>query len=115
MKDMNAVQFLEAIANGEMNDDIMEWAKNRLATRDEEAKKAAQKRNDKWYAENGELLNAVTALLTNASHPLTCAEIMASVEGINSTSKATAVVKRIEGVKVTDVQVDKRIVKAYSL
>lgn len=115
MKNMNAVQFLEAIANGEMNNDIIEWAKNRLATRDEEAKKAAQKRNDKWYAENGALLEAVHNLLVSASHAVTAAEIVASIDGIDSTSKATAVVKRIEGVRVVDVQIDKRIVKGYTL
>lgn len=115
MKNMNAVQFLEAIANGEMNNDIMEWAKNRLATRDEEAKKAAQKRNDKWYAENGALLEAVRNLLGSVTHAVTAAEIVASIDGIDSTSKATAVVKRIEGVRVVDVQVDKRIVKGYTL
>lgn len=113
MKNMN--EFLTTIASGTINDEAIAFAQNELNKRAAANASAATKRTDKWYAENGELLNAVTDLLTSASHPLTCAEIMASVEGINSTSKATAVVKRIEGVKVTDVQVDKRIVKAYSL
>ena len=107
--------FLTTIASGIINDEAIDFAKAELEKRASENASAAKKRNEKWYAENGALLEKLTEVLTNATHPLTCAEIMASVEGINSTSKATAVATRIEGIKVTDVQVDKRIVKAYSL
>ena len=112
---MNAVQFLEAIANGEMNNDIMEWAKNRLATRDEEAKKAAQKRNDKWLAENGALLTAVETFLRSVGRPVVGAEIVAAVDGIENPSKARSVALRIEGIKVGETVYDKRVVKTYSL
>ena len=111
----NMKDFLTTIANGIINDEAIDFAKAELEKRANENASAAKKRTDKWYTENGELLKELTEVLKNASHPLTCAEIMAAVDGINSTSKATAVASRIEGVKVTEVQVDKRVVKAYSL
>ena len=113
MKNMN--EFLSTIANGTINDEAIEFAKNELTKRATANANAAVKRNDKWYAENGALLEAVRNLLVSASHAVTAAEIVASIDGIDSTSKATAVVKRIEGVRVVDVQVDKRIVKGYTL
>ena len=111
----NMKDFLTAIANGTMNEEVQAFAQAELDKRASANASAATKRNDKWYAENGALLEAVKELLNGASHPVTCAEIVASVNGIDSTSKATAVVKRIEGVRSVDVQVDKRIVKGYTL
>lgn len=113
MKTMN--EFLTAVANGITSDETVDFAKNELAKRATANAKSVAKRNDKWYEENGVLLRAVETLLRTANHPLTCAEIVAKVDGIDNTSKATAIVKRIEGIKITDVQSDKRIVKAYSL
>jgi hypothetical protein len=111
----NMKDFLTTIANGIINDEAIEFAKAELEKRANENASAAKKRSDKWLADNGELLRELTEVLKNASHPLTCAEIIAAVDGINSTSKATAVASRVEGVKVSEVQVDKRVVKAYSL
>lgn len=113
MKNMN--EFLSTIANGTINDEAINFAKAELDKRATANANAAVKRNDKWYAENGALLEAVHNLLVSATHAVTAAEIVASIDGIDSTSKATAVVKRIEGVRVVDVQVDKRIVKGYTL
>lgn len=113
MKTMN--EFLTAVANGITSDETIEFATNELAKRATANAKAVSKRNDKWYEENSVLLHSVETLLRSTDHPLTCAEIVAKVEGIDNTSKATAIVKRIEGVKVTEVESNKRIVKAYSL
>jgi len=113
MKNMN--EFLTSIANGTLTDDAIAFAKSELEKRATANANAASKRNDKWYAENGELLEAVRALLISKGHPLTASEIVANVEGINSTSKATAICKRIEGIVIGEAQADKRIVKVYSL
>lgn len=113
MKNMN--EFLTSVASGTLTDEAIDFAKAELEKRAAANASAASKRSDKWLSENGELVKKLTEVLANASHPLTCAEIVAAVEGINSTSKATAVASRIEGIKSSDVQVGKRIVKAYSL
>ena len=112
---MNMNDFLNAVANGVTNSEIVDFAKSELTKRANANAKAATKRNDKWYEENGQLLRAVEVVLRSADHPLTCAEIVAKVDGIDNPSKATAIVKRIEGIKVSDSVTDKRIVKAYSL
>lgn len=57
MKNMN--EFLTSVANGTLTDEVIEFAKNELTKRANENAAAAQKRNDKWLAENGELIKVV--------------------------------------------------------
>ena len=108
--------FLTAVANGEMNPELQAAAtelleKHTKAVANRYAK-AAEKRN----AENAPLVEAVTDLLkANEGHVYTASEIKNLVDGIESTSKATFILKAVEGIKVSDVVVDKRVVKGYSL
>jgi len=113
MKNMN--EFLTSIANGTLTDDAIAFAKSELEKRATANANAASKRNDKWYAENGELLEAVRSFLTSKGHPVTASEIATNVSGVYTPSKATALCKHIEGIVIGEGQADKRIVKVYSL
>ena len=107
--------FLDAIARGEMNPDLQADALELL----EKHNKAAESRNakaaEKRAAENAPLVEAVTNLLRSNAKVFTAAEVRNLVDGIDSTSKATFILKAVEGIKVSDVVVDKRVVKGYSL
>lgn len=107
--------FLDAIARGEMNPDLQADALELL----EKHNKAAESRNakaaEKRAAENAPLVEAVTNLLRSNAKVFTAAEVKNLVDGIDSTSKATFILKAVEGIKVSDVVVDKRVVKGYSL
>ena len=106
--------FLTAIANGEMNPDLQAAATELL----EKHTKAAENRNskaaEKRAAENAPLVEAVTNLLQTNAKVFTAAEVKDAIDGIDSTSKATYVLKSIPGLKVSEVVVGNRVVKGYS-
>lgn len=106
--------FLAAIANGEMNPDLQAAATELL----EKHTKAAENRNskaaEKRAAENAPLVEAVTNLLQTNAKVFTAAEVKDAIDGIDSTSKATYVLKSIPGLKVSDVVIGNRVVKGYS-
>lgn len=108
--------FLDAIARGEMNPDLQADAAELLEKHNKAAANRTAKAAEKRAAENAPLVEAVTDLLkANEGHVYTAAEVKNLVDGIDSTSKATFVLKAVEGIKVSDVVVDKRVVKGYSL
>ena len=110
MKELLTATVEGAVVTAEM----AEKAKDALLKWDEDAKKRNAKAKEKKASEDAPLVDAVKALL--ADHQVrTASQIREAVEGIDTTPKATAICKRIEGIKVSDVQVDKRIVKGYSL
>lgn len=106
--------FLAAIANGEQSADLQKTAAELLEKHNKAAESRNSKAAEKRAAENAPLVEAVTNLLRSNAKVFTAAEVMAAIEGIDSTSKATAVLKSIEGLKVTEVVVNKRVVKGYS-
>ena len=94
--------------------EMAEKAQAELTKMAAEAATRAAKAKEKKASEDAPLVDAVKALL--ADHTVrTATQIRDAVEGIDSTSKATAICKRIDGIIVSDVVVDKRIVKGYSL
>ena len=94
--------------------EMAEKAQAELTKMATEAATRAAKAKEKKASEDAPLVDAVKALLSD--HQVrTASQVRDAVDGIDSTSKATAICKRIEGIKVSDVQVDKRIVKGYSL
>lgn len=106
--------FLAAIADGEMNPDLCAFAAEALEKHNKAAESRNSKAAEKRAAENAPLVEAVTNLLRSNAKVFTAAEVKDAVEGIDSTSKATAILKSIEGLKVTEVVVNKRVVKGYS-
>ena len=107
--------FLSAIANGEMYPEIQADALELLEKHNKAAESRNSKAAEKRAAENAPFVEAVTNLLRNSAKVFTAAEVKDAIEGIDSTSKATAILKMVEGVKVSEVVVNKRVVKGYSL
>ena len=106
--------FLAAIANGEQSADLQSTAAELL----EKHNKAAESRNakaaEKRAAENAPLVEAVTNLLQANAKVFTAAEVKDAIDGIDSTSKATYILKSIPGLKVSEVVIGNRVVKGYS-
>lgn len=111
---MNYSNFLSAVANGQMTEEIQSTAADLLAKHQKQTSAANARSRAKKSAENAPLVEAVTDLLRSNAKVFTAAEVKDAIEGIESTSKATAILKSIEGLKVTEVVVNKRVVKGYS-
>lgn len=112
---MTMKELLTAVVEGAVVTAEMEGkAQAELAKMATEAATRAAKAKEKKASEDAPLVDAVKALL--ADHQVrTATQIREAVDGIDSTSKATAICKRIDGITISDVVVDKRIVKGYSL
>ena len=112
---MTMKELLTAVVEGAVvTAEMAEKAQAELAKMATEAANRAAKAKEKKASEDAPLVDAVKALL--ADHQVrTASQIRDAVEGIDNTSKATAICKRIDGITISDVQVDKRIVKGYSL
>lgn len=113
---MNTRIFYETIAANEtLSAELREFAAAAILKMDKENASRNSKAAEKRAAENAPFVEAVTNLLRNSSKVFTAAEVKDAIEGIDSTSKATAILKMVEGVKVGEVVVNKRVVKGYSL
>ena len=112
---MTMKELLTAVVEGAVvTAEMQEKAQAELAKMAAEASTRAKKAAEKRASEDAPLVDAVKALL--ADHQVrTASQVRDAVDGIDSTSKATAICKRIDGITISDVQVDKRIVKGYSL
>lgn len=104
-------EMFVAIVNGDVNEDVIAKVNEELAKLD--ARNA--KRRDmvsKKALENAPIIEAIKSVLTE--EPQTATEIAEKVE--ISTQKASALLKQVEGLTVTDVKVKgKGTRKAYSL
>lgn len=106
--------FLTAIANGEQSADLQSTAAELLEKHNKAAENRNSKAAEKRAEENAPLVEAVANLLRSNAKVFTAAEVKDAIDGIESTSKATAILKSIEGLKVSEVMVNKRVVKGYS-
>lgn len=104
-------EMFEAIVNGNITDEVVAKAHDEIAKLD--ARNAKRKNTpSKKAIENAPIIEAIKGVL--GEEPLTASEIAEKVE--ISTQKASALLKQVEGVKVTDVKVKgKGTRKAYSL
>lgn len=110
---MTMKEMLTAVVEGAVvTAEMAEKAQAELAKMAAEAEKRAQKAAEKRTSEDAPLLALAAELLSD--HIVRTAKDI-GVELNVSTPKATALMRKLEGVKVSDVQVDKRIVKGYSL
>lgn len=92
--------------------EMAQKAQAELARMAQEASKRNQKAAEKRSAENAPLIESAITLLSD--HEVRTASQIGKALEI-STSKASAIMQKIEGIVVSDVIVDKRIVKGYSL
>lgn len=103
--------FFTAIVNGTLNEEVIAHAQASIEKLD--ARNAARKdKPSKKSLENEPIKEAIKSLLTE--EPMTASEIAEKVE--ISTQKASALLRQIEGLNVTEVKVKgKGKVKGYSL
>lgn len=110
---MTMKELLTAVVEGAVvTAEMQEKAQAELAKMAAEAEKRAQKAVEKRTSEDAPLLEKAQALLSD--HVVRTAKDIGVALDV-STPKATALMRKLEGVKVTEVTVDKRIVKGYSL
>ena len=108
MKELLTATVEGAVVTAEM----AEKAQAELAKMAAEAEKRAQKAAEKRTSEDAPLLEKAAELLSD--HVVRTAKDIGVALDV-STPKATALMRKLEGVKVSEVTVDKRIVKGYSL
>ena len=106
-------EMFEAIVNGNVNDEVVAKAHEeieKLNARNERRKNTPSKK----AVENAPIIEAIKNALVESDVPMTASEIAEKVE--ISTQKASALVKKIDDVKVEDVKVKgKGTRKAYTL
>ena len=108
---MTKREFFEAIIASVENTELVEFAQSELTKMDE---RNAKRKNtpSKTAVANEPIKEAIVSILT--SEPLTASEVAEKVE--ISTQKASALLRQIEGLTVTEVKVKgKGKVKGYAL
>lgn len=106
---MTNKEFLTNVASNNITEDTIAYAAEALRKANESADARAAAKN----AEDAPMIEAVVEILTNNARVYTAAELGAML-GLH-TSKVTNLCKKIPGIRVSDVQVDRRVVKGYSL
>ena len=111
---MTTRNFYETIAANEtLSAELREFAAAAIEKMDKSAASRAEKAAEKKSIEDAPIIEAITNYLRENPGTHTASDIAAAV-GIK-TPKATAVLRKVEGVNVGEGQKDKRIVKTYSL
>lgn len=111
MNTMTKREMYEVIANGNINDEVIEMAKNELIKMDE---RNAKRRNSpsKKSLENEPIKEKIVGIL--GDEPMTASEVAEKVE--ISVQKASALLRQIDGLNVTEIKVKgKGKVKGYAL
>ena len=93
-------EFFNAVISAEINDEVIAHAKESLEKLDIRNAKRSE-RPSKTQIANEPIIKAIAELLTN--EPMLASEIAEKCE--ISTQKASALVKKVEGVSVCDVKV----------
>lgn len=105
-------EFLNAVMNAEIAEELKLHAENELAKLDaRNAKRASMP--SKTALANAPLIEAVKAHLTEAEEPLCAAEIAGALE--LTSNKVASLIKTMDGVEVSEKHFNKRKVKAYAL
>ena len=108
---MTQREFYTAIVNSDLSDELKTFATEAIAKLDARNAKRASTPSKKSL-ENAPYIEKIKGLLT--SQPMLASEIATALE--ISTQKASALVKQVEGVSVTDVKVPKKgMQKGYYL
>ena len=94
-------EFFNAVISAEINDEVIAHAKESLEKLDIRNAKRRSERPSKTQIANEPIIKAIAELLTN--EPMLASEIAEKCE--ISTQKASALVKKVEGVSVCDVKV----------
>lgn len=105
-------EFLNAIMNSNVADELKAHAENEIAKLDARNAKRSSKPSKTQIA-NEPLIAQIKEMLISAEEPLCSAEIAA---GLDLTSnKVASLIKKIENIVVTEKKYNKRKVKAYAI
>lgn len=110
---MTRKEFLNAVAEQRVNEEVAAFAAMELEKIAVASEKAKAKRNEKTTAENAELIEKVADFLREQGAPVTASVIGEALEV--STSKATHLAKRVEGVVIGEAIIKNRVVKTYAV
>ena len=111
VKTMTKREMFEAIVNGNVTDEVVKMAENEIAKMDERNAKRREKPS-KTAKENEPIKEKILEVLTDT--PMVASEV-GELVGI-STNKASALLRQIDGLTVTEVKVKgKGKVKGYAL
>lgn len=106
---MTNKEFLTNVSTNNITAETIAYATEALRKADE----ATAARSAAKNAEDAPLVDTIVETLTANARVYTAAEL-GSLLGVHP-SKATALCKKVPNIKVSDVQVDRRVVKGYSL
>lgn len=106
---MTNKEFLTNVSLNNITAETIAYATEALRKADE----ATAARSAAKNAEDAPMIETIVNTLTQNARVYTAAEL-AAVLGVH-TSKATSLCKKIPNITISDVQVDRRVVKGYSL
>ena len=101
---MNQREFFTAIIEGNVTEEVVAFAQSRIEKLDETNAKRASKPSKKSI-ENEPIKNAIVEVLSNASEPMTAAEMGVAIE--QTTAKASSLLTQLKNegkVTVTEVK-----------
>ena len=105
-------EFLNAVMNSEVAEELKAHAEKELVKLDARNAKRSSKPSKTQIA-NEPLIAQIREMLVDANEPLCSAEIGAGLE--LTSNKVASLVKKIENIVVTEKKYNKRKVKAYAI
>lgn len=106
---MTQREFFNAVINGTVNAEMVEFAQNEITKLDTRNAKRNEKREDKHLEER----IAITNVLALADKPMLASEIATATK--MTTQKVSGLLGRMDGITVTDVKVKGGKRKGYTL
>lgn len=110
---MTKRDFYTAIVNGESNEDIVKYAQELLTKLDSTNVANRTKRAEKSATANDPIKASIVDYLKSHNEPVVASEVGKALD--ITTSKASALLRQIEGLVVTEVKSGKGKVKGYAL
>lgn len=103
--------FVKVVEMG-MDAELVEFAKNEIAKLDNEKIRRASKPSKVQIA-NAPIVEKIADFLKGQSEPIVASDIANALE--LTPQKVSALVKKIDGIQISEVVRNKRVVKAYAL
>ena len=109
---MTKRDFFELVIAGTQNDEMVEFAKSEIEKMNARNANRASKPSKTQIA-NEPIIAKIGEYLANANGVMTAKEIAMALD--LTPQKVSALVKKVDGVEVSEVVVDKRVVKGYRI
>ena len=109
---MTRREFFVKVVEMGMDAELVEFAKNEIAKLDNEKIRRASKPSKVQIA-NAPIIEKIADFLKGQNEPMVASDIANALE--LTPQKVSALVKKIDGIQVSEVVRNKRVVKAYAL